>query len=195
VKILRRLFFNLWYYREPPWDTGVSPPELMSFIESHPPGRALDLGCGTGTNVITLARNGWQATGVDFAPRAIRTARRKARDAALGVDLRVDDVTKLEDISSQFDLILDMGCFHSLSNQGKSDYVQNLDQLLAPGGTYLMYGFFKEDGESGSGLLEADLDAISEHLDLIERQDGSERGLRPSAWFKYRKERNAVLSG
>ncbi|HZD55845.1 MAG TPA: class I SAM-dependent methyltransferase, partial [Anaerolineales bacterium] len=71
MKILRRIFFNLWYYREPPWDTGISPPELLAFIESHPAGQALDLGCGTGTNVITLARNGWQVTGVDFAPRAI----------------------------------------------------------------------------------------------------------------------------
>lgn len=188
MKLLRRLFFNLWYYREPPWDTGVPPPELMAFIESHPAGRALDLGCGTGTNVITLARNGWQVTGVDFAPRAIRMARRKARDAALNVDLRVEDVTKLEDISSQFDLILDMGCFHSLSNQGKTDYIQNLERLLARGGTYLMYGFFKEGEESGSGLVEADLEALSERLRLVERQDGSERGIRPSAWFEYRKE-------
>lgn len=160
----------------------------MAFIESHPPGRALDLGCGTGTNVITLARNGWQVTGVDFAPRAIRIARRKAQDADLNVDLRVDDVTKLEDISTHFDLILDMGCFHSLPVQGKSDYVRNLDRLLAPAGTYMMYGFFKENGESGPGLVEADLDALSEHLHLVERQDGSERGLRPSAWFIYRKE-------
>lgn len=187
MKLLRRLFFNLWYYREPPWDTNVSPPELIAFIESHPAGRALDLGCGTGTNVITLARNGWQVTGVDFAPRAIRIARRKARDADLNVDLRVDDVTKIEGISAQFDLILDIGCFHSLSIQGKADYAQNLDRLLAPGGTYLMYGFFKAPGESGPGLLEADLDAISEHLSLIDRQDGSERGLHPSAWFTFRK--------
>lgn len=185
---MRRLFFNLWYFRKPPWDTGISPPELLAFIESHPAGRALDLGCGTGTNVITLARNGWQVTGVDFAPHAIRIARRKVEEANFNADLHVDDVTKLEDISDQFDLVLDIGCFHSLPAQGKSDYVQNLDRLLAPGGTYLMYGFFKEGGESGPGLVPADLDALSEHLQLVERQDGTERGLRPSAWFTFRKE-------
>jgi SAM-dependent methyltransferase len=194
VKILRRIFFNLWYYREPPWDTGISPPELLAFIESHPAGQALDLGCGTGTNVITLARNGWQVTGVDFAPRAIAIARRKVQEASFNVDLRVDDVTKLEGISDQFDLVLDIGCFHSLPGAGKSDYVRNLDRLLAPGGTYLMYGFFKEGGESRPGLVQADLDALSEHLQLVERQDGSERGLRPSAWFTFRKA-NAFPAG
>src|SRR4030066_306033 len=96
MPVLQRLVYQLWYYRKPPWDTGVSPPELLAHIERHPPGRALDLGCGTGTNVITLAQHGWQVTGVDFAWRAIRQAQRKAKRAGVLVDLRVGDVTRLE---------------------------------------------------------------------------------------------------
>jgi methylase of polypeptide subunit release factors len=67
MKIFRKLFFNLWYFRDPPWDTGISPPELIDFINSNPPGKALDIGCGTGTNAIRLAKEGWRVTGVDFA--------------------------------------------------------------------------------------------------------------------------------
>ena len=73
--MFRRLAFNIWYFRKPPWDSGISPPELLEFIRTRPAGKAIDLGCGTGTNVITLAKAGWQVTGVDFALRAIHMAK------------------------------------------------------------------------------------------------------------------------
>ncbi len=190
MSLLRKLFYHLLYLRKPPWDTGISPPELMAFIENHAPGYALDLGCGTGTNAITLAQHGWQVTGVDFVGRAIRTARRKARQAGVTVDFRQGDVTRLEKIRHArgipFDLVLDIGCFHSLSPQGKVDYVANLEQLLSPGGTYLMYGFFREAGSSGTGFEPGDLDLLDERLHLVERQDGYERGRLAAAWFTYR---------
>jgi cyclopropane fatty-acyl-phospholipid synthase-like methyltransferase len=183
----RRLFFNIWYYRKPPWDTGISPPELMEHINSHPPGRALDLGCGTGTNVITLARHGWQVTGVDFAKHAIAIAQKKAEGAGVKVKLYVEDVTQLNQVSGTFDLILDMGCFHTLSAENAERYIQKLQDVLAPQGTYLMYGFFKNQNEAGPGLTQAVLAALKEHLDLVNRQDGTERGRRPSAWFTFRR--------
>ena len=81
--------FSLWYFRRPPWDSGITPPELLEYLESRPAaGRAIDLGCGTGTNVITMARMGWQVTGVDFVPKAIDLAREKARKAGLRLDDR-----------------------------------------------------------------------------------------------------------
>ncbi len=72
--MLRRLEFDLWYLFRPPWDSGISPPELFEFMAGHAPGRAIDLGCGTGTNVVTLATHGWQVIGLDFSPRAVRIA-------------------------------------------------------------------------------------------------------------------------
>jgi len=187
--LLRQLFFRAWYYRRPPWDTNQTPPELLDFIASHPPGRALDLGCGTGTNVLALAQNGWQATGVDFVPRAIRAARGKARRAGMTagqVEFRVDDVTRLTGISGPFELILDIGCFHSLSPQGMARYRANLRRLLAPGGTFLLYLFFRSQGSAcGSQATESDLEPFSEFLTLVNRQDSTERGLFKSSWLTF----------
>ena len=145
-RFLSWLSFNLWYlWRRPPWDTGISPPELLEFIRSHPPGRAFDLGCGTGTNVLTLARHGWRATGIDFAAPAIARAHARTRSAGLVADLRVGDVTDLRHLSEPFELVLDIGCFHSLDPAGRVAYQRNLQRLLAPGGCLLMYAFYKAD--------------------------------------------------
>jgi len=79
---------------------------LLDFIEARPPSNAIDIGCGTGTNVITLAKAGWQVTGVDFAPRAIRIAKRKAQKAGIEAELHIRDATNLTGIHGPFDLAL-----------------------------------------------------------------------------------------
>ncbi len=181
----RRLFYTLWYFRAPPWDTGISPPELIAFIQSNPPGRALDLGCGTGTNAITLTQHGWQVIGIDFIGKAIRRARYKARQEGLKIDFHVGDVTRLDKINGAFDLILDIGCFHNLPHAGKVKYVQNLERFLAPKGTFLLYGFISEIPNSESGITPNDLVLIQNRLALVDRNDGTDRGQRPSAWFTF----------
>lgn len=186
MKLFRRLEFNLWYFGKAPWDSGISPPELFDFIKSHPAGRVIDLGCGTGTNVITLAKAGWQVTGIDFAIRAIQMAKRKTKDAGINADLRVGDVTKLN-LDWQFDLALDIGCFHGVED--RAAYLDQLTRILVPGGFWLMYGFFDSAPHpSGRGLVAADLDMISARgLTLLHRQDGFDKRERASAWFLYQK--------
>ena len=187
--LLRRFLFHYWYFGQPPWDTGVSPAELLDFIQNHKPGRAIDLGCGTGTNVVTLAQAGWQVTGVDFAPRAIKLARQKASKAGVQAELLVKDVTKLQAIHGPFDLAFDLGCFHSIPEDGKTKYLEQLQRVLAPGGFWLMYGFVKSaPTDTRSGLAEADIDQILTVLSSVWRRDGYDRRERSSAWFLFQKQ-------
>jgi cyclopropane fatty-acyl-phospholipid synthase-like methyltransferase len=186
--LLRRFLFHYWYYGQPPWDTGVSPPELLEFIQTHPPGRAIDIGCGTGTNVITLANAGWKVTGVDFAPRAIKLARQKLRKANVSAELMIRDVTKLQGINGPFDFAFDLGCFHGIPQNGRKKYLDQLDRILTPGGFWLMYGFLKQDTvQTETGLTEADLDLIASRLTLLSRRDGFDKRERSSAWFLFQK--------
>ena len=186
--MLRRLSFNLWYFRNPPWDSGISPPELFEFIQTHPAGKAIDLGCGTGTNVITLAKTGWDVTGVDFAISAIQMAKKKIKKLGIQAKLLVGDVTKLNDTIGTFDLALDLGCFHGLTLQGKQDYLNQLDHILAPNGFWLMYGFLTPGTpRSGHGLAEAEIDLISSRFSLISRRDGFDKRERTSAWFLFQR--------
>jgi len=186
--LFRRILFQYWYFHKPPWDTGISPPELLEFIQTHNPGRAIDIGCGTGTNVVTLVNAGWKVTGVDFAPRAIKIARQKLNQAGVGATLLIKDATKLQEINGPFDLAFDLGCFHGIPQDEKPKYLERLDQILAANGFWLMYGFLKSDPlHAGSGLLEADVDLISSRLTLVSRRNGVDNGDRPSAWFLYQK--------
>jgi ubiquinone/menaquinone biosynthesis C-methylase UbiE len=189
--VLQRLFFQFSYYRRPPWDTGISPPELLEFIESHPPGRAIDIGCGTGTNVITLARSGWIVTGVDFVPRAVHLARQKIKAAAVQAEISVNDATKLNGIPGPFDLALDIGCFHGLAQADQEKYLDQLDRILAPNGFWLMYGFFRPHAlPAPPGFVEADIERTSTRLTLLSRRDGFDKGERSSAWFRFQRNRS-----
>ncbi|MBI5954131.1 MAG: class I SAM-dependent methyltransferase [Chloroflexi bacterium] len=187
MNFLRRLQFDLLYFGSPPWDSGVTPPEVFEFIQAHPTGRALDIGCGTGTNVITLAKAGWQVTGFDFAPRAIQNARRKVKKADVQAELFTDDATRMKNISGQFDLVLDIGCFHGIPN--KVDYLTQLSRVLAPGGFWLMYGFLAQAADSSAPRIDpADLSRISAlGLSLLSQRNGFDKRERPSAWFLYQK--------
>ena len=191
--VLRRLQFDLRYFGSPPWDSGITPPELFEFIQTHPAGRALDVGCGTGTNVITLAKAGWQVTGFDLAPRAIQIAKRKIKQANVHAELFTDDATRMKNVSGKFDLVLEIGCFHGIPN--KADYLTQLDRVLASGGFWLMYGFLASSDPStrsgratAPGIGPADLSGIPAHsLTLLSQRNGFDKRERPSAWFLYEK--------
>src|SRR6266536_2764554 len=142
----RRLMYSLMYrFGAPRWDTSITPPEVVAVIEGAaalPAGRALDLGCGTGTNVIYLAQHGWETIGVDFSPVAIQQARQKAKDTP-GATFVEGDVSQLLHlgIQSPFDFVFDIGCFHGLPAYSRQTYVQGVNNtaesqaVFAPGRT------------------------------------------------------------
>jgi len=183
----KKLNFLMSYLSgNPPWDTGITPPEVFDFLKGKAPGRALDLGCGTGTNVITLAKHGWQAEGIDYVARAVRAARRKAKKNNLDdkVEFQVGDVLSPEFFRGDYDLILDIGCFHNISIDKVDQYLMNVHSHLVDGGSLLIYAHLNEFPESGHGASEASITKLGEKLQLVKRVDGEE-STRPSAWLEF----------
>jgi cyclopropane fatty-acyl-phospholipid synthase-like methyltransferase len=183
----RWLFFNWRYlFGRPPWDSGVSPPELFAFIERNPPGRAIDLGCGTGTNVLTLIQYGWEVIGVDFSPLAIRRARRKLAQSGHEAELRIQDVTNLSGIEPPFDLAFDIGCFHGLAPDDRPRYISQVTRLVGAGGTYMLYTFLKGGRSERGGLLdERELTALMEDAFKLVTLERGFFNDQPSAWFTF----------
>ena len=127
------------------WERRTPPSDLVELIEGPDalaPGRALDLGCGTGTDSVYLARAGWDVTGIDMVPEALAIARRNAAVAGVRAGLVQSDVTRLSDIAKgSFELLLEFGCFHTLPPDQRPTYVERVAAVAAPGATFLLYGF------------------------------------------------------
>jgi SAM-dependent methyltransferase len=100
------------------------------------PCRAIDLGCGTATNVIFLTQNGFDVTGVDFIPAAIEIGRFKLQQAGARANLVVDDLTNLQHINGTFDLLVDYGTLDDLSTSRRDLYMKNVLPLTHINGTF-----------------------------------------------------------
>lgn len=125
-----------------PWDTGEPNAHLLEFVRSYPlvKGRALDIGCGSGTNVLWLAGQGFITLGVDVSSVAIQKARSKAADATRYCDLVVADFLSDPIAGAPFDFIFDLGCFHLFDEfEEQARFVERVASLLdgANGGKWL----------------------------------------------------------
>ena len=180
-----RFEWRYWRHRTP-WDTNITPPEVMAFIEQTPPGRALDLGCGTGTNAITLTQHGWQVTAIDFSIKAIRRARRKAASSGLSIDFQLGDVSDLSAVTGPFDYGLDIGCLFALSPEARQRYIDGLARLLPAGSRYMLYAWLpSRSGDKVMGLSTEEVSALVgpyfQQDQIVEGRDGD----KVSAWYWF----------
>lgn len=117
-----------------PWDRGKSDGNLVAAVEGGrlKPGRAVVLGCGSGTNAIYLASKGFDVTAMDVAPTAIAIAKAKADKAKVTVRWLVADVLAPPKMKP-FDVIFDRGCYHGVRRVSATGYVKTADTLSRPG--------------------------------------------------------------
>lgn len=125
--------------RRPGWDTGRPSSELVEAVEQGTlkPCRALELGCGSGTNAIFLAQRGFDVTAIDLAPSALAAAEQKAQKEGARVRFLLADVLappKLE----PFEFVYDRGCYHGVRRQNAAGYVEALRRLTKPGSRVLI---------------------------------------------------------
>nr|MDQ3642887.1 class I SAM-dependent methyltransferase [Actinomycetota bacterium] len=76
----------------------------------------LDLGCGTGWTTLFLAEAGYQPTGVDLTPAAIRMAATRAERWGVRADFEVGDMDML-DLDREFDAVLVYDALHHTARQ------------------------------------------------------------------------------
>src|SRR2546427_923934 len=97
----------------PPWDIGRSQPAIMRLAETGQiTGLVLDIGCGTGENVLYLAEHGFVAAGIDGAPPPLREAPGKTKQRGVQARFERADAPGLPRAPRPFHTPLDSGRFH-----------------------------------------------------------------------------------
>jgi SAM-dependent methyltransferase len=179
-----------------PWDTNIAPPELVEVVEGPQAlkaGRALDLGCGTGTHSLYLAQHGWDVTSIDFVATAIRLAFEKQRQMgrlAGTARFLVGNVTDLDalELEPGYTLLFDLGCLHSIDMAARVRYAQGVTRLAAPGALFLLYGLKPNQLVIGDGLTYDGVRALFEPAFTLERAVESPHiPSLPAAWYWLRR--------
>jgi SAM-dependent methyltransferase len=142
--------------REQPDMVAARPPnaDLVALVEDlagdHPPGLALDAGCGHGAEAIWMAAAGWRVTALDFSSAALGHGRTTA--AALGDDV-AGRITWVEgDLGTwtpgpaSYDLV---SCLYVHVAGSVTDLVRRLGSGVAAGGTLFMLGHQPVDPATG----------------------------------------------
>ncbi|GLC47536.1 hypothetical protein PLESTM_002099200 [Pleodorina starrii] len=161
-------------------------------------GRILDAGCGIGDNALYIARAcpAAQVTAVDVVPRCLGFCAAKARLRGMQgrVTLVAADLTAEYDSlpeglrSEPYDVVLDSGLFHTLSDAERQQYMRTLRLLVRPGGLVLLHAASELETRPGGGpirrLRVADVESVftERHWWLLEEATESSLELHPSCW-------------
>lgn len=150
--------WNAQYAGTPPWDIGR--PQLP-FVElagaGSVRGSVLEVGCGTGDVTLLAAAMGLDATGIDIAPAAIEKARGKAQRRGLQPRFLVQDALTVDALGETFDVVLDCGFFHVLSDPQRRTFADVLRRVTRPGSEYFMLCFSDQvPGDAGPRRIRKD---------------------------------------
>ncbi len=135
------------------------------------PGRALDAGCGHGSDTLWLAARGWQVTAVDFAATALEFARSTAEAMGLDVAARIDwveaDLLAWTPARGEYDLVV---CLYVHVAGSVEEMMQRMATGVAPGGTLFLVGHRPIDPATGAataaaGQVQVSLEAALAALD------------------------------
>ena len=138
--------------KEIPWNIEEPPKALVELLEGGKvrPCKALDLGCGTGNYAIYLASKGFEVTGVDLSPTAIRIAQENARKKGVRCHfIAADLLGDLKEVKETFDFAYDWELLHHLFPEQRKRYVENVYRKLNSQGRYLSLCFSEKDPQFG----------------------------------------------
>lgn len=122
--------------------------ELLRFFGRHyfslPPERraevqVLEMGCGSGANLWMLAREGFDAHGIDQSPEGIALCAKMLEHWGTQATLKVGDMTSVPYPAGSFDVVVDVFSSYCLDEAAFARFLAEVVRLLRPGGRFFSY--------------------------------------------------------
>jgi cyclopropane fatty-acyl-phospholipid synthase-like methyltransferase len=166
---------NYWEQRyqtgDTRWEKGEPSPGLVDFLAAHPElprGSVCVPGCGTGHDVREFARAGFDVSGFDIAPSAIRLCEEKTKAAGLKAKFQLADFLR-DEPPQKFDWLFEHTLFCAIQPSERDEYVRAVLWWLKPGGQYLAVNYLipDEDGPPFGTTREELIERFSPHFSLL----------------------------
>ncbi len=133
-----RLLFNNIYASPSPGFKTEPNALLVSAVEGHPPGRALDIATGQGRNAVFLALKGWDVTGLDISDEGLKIATSHAERAGVKIRTVLESHAAFDFGTALWDLIVITYVPVPLT---AAEYVERISNSLRPGGLVVVESF------------------------------------------------------
>lgn len=152
---------------------------LRDVVGGLEPGRALDVGCGEGADVIWLAQHGWRAVGLDVSATAVARAAAAAAGEGLSEEQAQFTDRRLGEMpDASFDLVTS-SFLHSPAGLPREDILREAAAKVARGGHLLITSHVG----APSWVGEDEAMAHAAHQYFLAPQEEFERlGLDPAGW-------------
>lgn len=101
--------------------------------------RILEVGCGSGANLWMVAKEGFDAFGLDISKDSLALAELMLRKYSCSAHLQVGDMTALEFDPDYFDAVLDVFSSNCLTEADGIRFLESVHRVLKPGGKFFSY--------------------------------------------------------
>lgn len=110
--------------------------ENIQFLKENNVKKILDLGCGAGRHSIPLAEAGFEVTGVDIAPKALKLLNTKKQD--LPIKTIEAEMDELPFVDETFDAIVCINVIHHAKLEKIKKTISEMHRVLKKGGFILL---------------------------------------------------------
>jgi SAM-dependent methyltransferase len=101
--------------------------------------KVLELGCGSGANLWAVAREGFSAYGIDYAPSGVRVCQEVLRDWGVTAELTLGDICELPYPDDAFDVVFDVMTTIHVDFSNHLRVWAEVFRCLKPGGRFFSY--------------------------------------------------------